>query len=224
MKKFIATAAVAAFASVTLGGCETMDDSQRRTATGAGVGAAAGAAIGAMGNDSNRGRGAAAGAAIGAAAGALGGYVWNKRMESQQKQIQQNSQGTGVEVTRTPDNRLQIVIPGDIAFDSGQAVIRPNFRRRSIILRSHCSKIQLALYLSLVIPTQPGRHPPTSRCRCSVPMPRVIIWSRAALLQTVSPSMAAARASRLRITTPMPAAHATAESKFSWVIATRSLR
>jgi len=115
-------------ATFTLGACQSMDDQQRRTATGAGAGAAAGAAIGAMGNDSNRGRGAAAGAAIGAAVGALGGYVWNKRMESQQKQIEQQTQGTGVEVTRTADNRLQINIPGDIAFDSGQATIRPNFR------------------------------------------------------------------------------------------------
>jgi len=120
--------ASAVLATFTLGGCESMDDQQRRTATGAGIGAAAGAAIGAIGNDSNRGRGAAAGAAIGAAAGALGGYVWNKRMEDQQKQIQQQTQGTGVEVTRTADNRLQINIPGDIAFDSGQAAIRPNFR------------------------------------------------------------------------------------------------
>ena len=125
MRKMITVAVLATF---TLGACESMDDQQRRTATGAGIGAAAGAAIGALGNDSNRGRGAAAGAAIGAAAGALGGYVWNKRMEDQQKQIQQQTQGTGVEVTRTADNRLQINIPGDIAFDSGQAVIRPNFR------------------------------------------------------------------------------------------------
>ena len=125
MRKIIAVAVLATF---TLGACESMDDQQRRTATGAGIGAAAGAAIGALGNDSNRGRGAAAGAAVGAAGGALGGYVWNKRMEDQQKQIQQQTQGTGVEVTRTADNRLQINIPGDIAFDSGQAVIRPNFR------------------------------------------------------------------------------------------------
>ncbi len=130
MRKVIAVVASAVLATVTLSSCETttMTDQQRRTATGAGVGAAAGAAIGAIGNDSNRGRGAAAGAAIGAAAGALGGYVWNKRMESQQKQIQQQTQGTGVEVNRTADNRLQIIVPGDIAFDSGQAVIRPNFR------------------------------------------------------------------------------------------------
>ena len=128
MRRIIAVTASAVLATVTLGACESMDDQQRRTATGAGVGAAAGAAIGAIGNDSNRGRGAAAGAAIGAAAGALGGYIWNKRMESQQKEIQQATQGTGVEVTRTADNRLQIIVPGDIAFDSGQAVIRPNFR------------------------------------------------------------------------------------------------
>ena len=128
MRKIIAVTASAVLVISSLGACETMDEGQRRTATGAGVGAAAGAAIGAIGNDSNRGRGAAAGAAIGAAVGALGGYVWNKRMESQQKEIQQATQGTGVEVTRTADNRLQIVIPGDIAFDSGQAVIKPNFR------------------------------------------------------------------------------------------------
>ncbi|HKO69261.1 MAG TPA: OmpA family protein [Burkholderiaceae bacterium] len=128
MQRIIALTAAAVLAISSLSACESMDEGQRRTATGAGVGAAAGAAIGAIGNDSNRGRGAAAGAAIGAAVGALGGYVWNKRMESQQKEIQQATQGTGVEVTRTADNRLQIIVPGDIAFDSGQAVIKPNFR------------------------------------------------------------------------------------------------
>jgi outer membrane protein OmpA-like peptidoglycan-associated protein len=128
MRRIMTLTASAVLATFTLGGCESMDDQQRRTATGAGIGAAAGAAIGAIGNDSNRGRGAAAGAAIGAAAGALGGYVWNKRMEDQQQQIQQQTQGPGVDVTRTADNRLQINIPGDIAFDSGQAAIRPNFR------------------------------------------------------------------------------------------------
>jgi len=128
MRKIIAVATSALLATVSLSSCETMDDGQRRTATGAGVGAAAGAAIGALGNDSNRGRGAAAGAAIGAAAGALGGYIWNRRMENQQKQIEQQTRGTGVEVTRTADNQLRINIPSDISFDVGQAAIRPNFR------------------------------------------------------------------------------------------------
>lgn len=126
MRKILAVAAASAFA---LSACETtMTDQQRRVGTGAGVGAAAGAAIGAIGNDSNRGRGAAAGAAIGAAAGALGGYIWNRRMEAQQKQIEQQTQGTGVEVTRTADNQLRINIPSDISFPTGQATITPNFR------------------------------------------------------------------------------------------------
>lgn len=125
MKKIVAVVAAAA---LTLSACETMTDQQRRVGTGAGAGAAAGAAIGAIGNDSNRGRGAAAGAAIGAAAGALGGYVWNRRMENQQKQIEQQTRGTGVEVTRTADNQLRINIPSDISFPVGQATISPNFR------------------------------------------------------------------------------------------------
>ncbi|HYM47448.1 MAG TPA: OmpA family protein [Burkholderiaceae bacterium] len=122
MRKIVAVVAAAAFA---LSACESMDDSQRRTATstgiGAGVGAVAGAVIG--GSDHRAG-----GAAIGAAVGALGGYIWNQRMENQRKQIEQQTQGTGVEVTRTADNRLQINIPSDISFDVGQAAIRPNFR------------------------------------------------------------------------------------------------
>ena len=154
MRRIIALTASAVLATVTLGGCESMDDQQRRTATGAGVGAAAGAAIGAIGNDSNRGRGAAAGAAIGAAAGALGGYVWNKRMESQQKQIQQATQGTGVEVNRTADNRLQIIVPGDIAFDSGRPLSGPTSGHRSIILRSRYSRTQAAPSASSATPTQ----------------------------------------------------------------------
>jgi outer membrane protein OmpA-like peptidoglycan-associated protein len=122
MRKIIAVAALAAF---TLGACESMDESQKRTAKSTGIGAGVGAAAGAIiGGSDHR----AGGAAIGAAVGALGGYVWNQRMENQRKQIEQQTQGTGVEVTRTADNRLQINIPSDISFDSGQAAIKPNFR------------------------------------------------------------------------------------------------
>ena len=125
MRKIIAAVAAAAF---TLSACETMDDSQRRTATGAGIGAGVGAAAGAVLGSDNRGRGAAIGAAVGALGGAVGGYIWNRRMENQQKQIEQQTRGTGVEVTRTADNQLRVNIPSDISFDVGQAALRPNFR------------------------------------------------------------------------------------------------
>jgi outer membrane protein OmpA-like peptidoglycan-associated protein len=122
MRKALAWTAAALFA---LSGCASMDESQQRTAKTTGLGAAAGAAVGAIaGGSDHRGTGAA----IGAAVGALGGYVWSQRMESQRKEIETATLGTGVEVQKTPDNRLQVLIPGDISFDPGRADIKPNFR------------------------------------------------------------------------------------------------
>jgi outer membrane protein OmpA-like peptidoglycan-associated protein len=68
------------------------------------------------------------GAAIGALAGAAGGYLWSQRMENQKRQMEQATQGTGVQVTQTADNQLKLQIPSDISFDSGRAAIKPNFQ------------------------------------------------------------------------------------------------
>jgi len=125
MQKAIAVTAAVIVSLTTLGACQTMDDSQRRTAQGTGIGAGVGAAAGAIiGGSDNRGRGAA----IGAGVGALGGYIWSQRMENQRKQIERQTQGTGIEVSRTPDNQLRVNVPSDISFDVGQAAIKPNFR------------------------------------------------------------------------------------------------
>jgi outer membrane protein OmpA-like peptidoglycan-associated protein len=122
MRKALATTVAAV---VALAGCASMDESQQQTAKNTGIGAAAGAAVGAIaGGSDNRGRGAA----IGAAVGALGGYVWSQHMERQKKQIETATQGTGVEVQQTQDNRLKVLIPGDVSFDPGRADIKPNFR------------------------------------------------------------------------------------------------
>lgn len=109
-------------------GCASMDDTQRRTATGAAIGTAAGAAIGAATAGGNRGRSAATGAAIGAAAGAAGGYIWSRRMEEQKRTMEQATQGTGIAVSQTADNQLKLDVPSDVSFDTGRADIRPNFR------------------------------------------------------------------------------------------------
>ncbi len=118
MRKAIAIAAAALFAQSA---CSSMDESQRKTAQTTGIGAAAGAAVGAL-------AGGRQGAAIGAAVGGLGGYVWSQHMENQRRQIETATQGTGVEVQKTQDNRLKVMIPGDISFDPGRADIKPNFR------------------------------------------------------------------------------------------------
>ncbi len=119
MKKFILATSAAA---IVLSGCAGMSDTQRNTGIGAGIGALGGAAIG-----SATGGRAGTGAAVGAAAGALGGYLWSQRMESQKREMQAATQGTGIAVTQTANNELKLAIPSDVSFDTGRSAIKPNF-------------------------------------------------------------------------------------------------
>ena len=104
-------------------GCANMDDTQKRTAGGAAIGAVAGAVLSkATGNSGTTG------AVVGGAAGAIIGNVWSKRMEAQKKAMEQATQGTGVEVSRTNDNQLKLHIPNDISFDTNSAALKPELR------------------------------------------------------------------------------------------------
>ena len=120
MRKTLLLGSTAALVLVT--GCASMDDTQRRTATGAGVGALAGAVIG-----SATGGNAGTGAEVGAGVGALGTYIWSQNMERQKREMEQATRGTGVGVTQTPDNQLMLNIPSDISFAVGRSDIQPNF-------------------------------------------------------------------------------------------------
>ena len=114
---------LAASAAVLLAtGCANMDDTQRRTATGAGVGALAGAVIG-----SATGGSAGTGAVVGAGVGALGTYIWSQNMERQKREMEQATRGTGIAVSQTADNRLMLNIPSDISFAVGRSDIQSNF-------------------------------------------------------------------------------------------------
>lgn len=112
---------------MALTGCANMNEVQRGTATGAGIGAGVGAVLGGIAGPGG-GKRAATGAAIGGAAGAVIGNIWSSRMEQQKRQMEQATQGTGVQVTQTADNRLKLDIPTDISFDTNRADIKPNFR------------------------------------------------------------------------------------------------
>lgn len=112
---------------IALTGCANMNEVQRGTATGAGVGAGLGAVLGAA-TGPGGGKRAATGAAIGGAAGAVIGNIWSSRMEQQKRQMEQATQGTGVQVSQTADNRLKLDIPTDISFDTNRADIKSNFR------------------------------------------------------------------------------------------------
>lgn len=104
-------------------GCANMDDTQKRTAGGAAVGAVLGGVLSkATGNSGT------VGAVVGGAAGAVIGNVWSKRLESQKQAMEQATQGTGVEVTRTADNQLKLNIPNDISFATNSAALKPELR------------------------------------------------------------------------------------------------
>ncbi|MDD4888265.1 MAG: OmpA family protein [Thiomonas sp.] len=115
----------ASLIALSLGGCANMSESQKSTASGAGIGAAAGAVIGALTAGGNTGKSAATGAVAGAAVGALGGYLWNQHLEKQKQDLQAASAGTGVQVTQTQDNRLKMNIPADAGFATGSAQLNP---------------------------------------------------------------------------------------------------
>ncbi|XKG37329.1 OmpA family protein [Marinobacter sp.] len=125
MKKTLVAFAVA---TVGLGGCMTYDpytgEEKTSSATkGSIIGALGGAAIGAAtSSKSDRGKGALIGAASGAAVGGGIGYY----MDRQEAQLRQRLEGTGVRVIREGDN-IELVMPGNITFDTNQASIKPSF-------------------------------------------------------------------------------------------------
>ena len=120
MRKYLITGVAAVVILAT--GCAEMSDTQRRTATGAGVGALAGAVL-----SSATGGRAGTGAVVGAGVGALGTYIWSQNMERQKREMEQATQGTGIAVTQTADNQLKLNIPSDISFAVGRSDIQPNF-------------------------------------------------------------------------------------------------
>jgi outer membrane protein OmpA-like peptidoglycan-associated protein len=111
--------------SAFVAGCAGMSESQRNTATGAGLGALGGAALGSVIGGP---RGAWTGAALGAAVGGGGTYLWSRRMEEQKRAMEQATAGTGVAVVQTPDNQLKLEVPSDVSFRTGRADIEPALR------------------------------------------------------------------------------------------------
>ena len=91
-----------------------------KTAWGTAIGTAAGAGIGALAGGE---KGALIGAGIGAAAGAgTGAY-----MDIQARKLRAELVGTGVQVKEI-DGRVYLIMPGNITFDTNEAIIKSNFQ------------------------------------------------------------------------------------------------
>ena len=110
-------------AAVLIAGCANMSEREQGTAKGAGIGAVAGAVL-----SSVTGGNAGTGAVIGGALGAVGGNLWSKRMEDRRTAMERATRGTGVEVSRTADNKLKLNVPNDVSFSTNSAAIKPELR------------------------------------------------------------------------------------------------
>lgn len=103
-------------------GCNTTNLG-KGVAIGGGGGAALGAGIGAL---IGKGKGAAIGGATGAAVGAAVGAIIGKKMDDQQKKLQEELKNA--EVEKTEVNGLQaikVTFPGGILFATGKSNIQP---------------------------------------------------------------------------------------------------
>ncbi|MCM1512074.1 MAG: OmpA family protein [Oxalobacter formigenes] len=115
-------------AAMAITGCANMTDTQKKTGTGAGVGAATGAIIGALTGPGGWGR-ALVGGGIGALVGGGATYLWSKNMNKQKNEISTSTKGSGITVTQTKDNLMQVNIPSDISFAANSAQLNPDFRQ-----------------------------------------------------------------------------------------------
>ena len=67
------------------------------------------------------------GASSGAAATGVG-PGWSKRMEDRRIAMERATRGSNVEITRTTDNQLKLVVPNDISFDPNGYALKPGLR------------------------------------------------------------------------------------------------
>lgn len=127
MRKLVLLATAAAFLSA----CQTTDPytGQQRTSRatwGALGGALAGAALGAATNTSNSEQ-MRKNALIGAGVGALAGAGVGAYMDKQAAELEAELRGTGVSVTKLPNNQILLNMPGNVTFPTAGDSINSSF-------------------------------------------------------------------------------------------------
>lgn len=121
MKKTISAGMAVVLLATLTSGCAVDPNTGQamygKTLAGGGLGAAVGAGVGALaGGKKHRAKGALIGAAVGGVLGtAVGAYL-----DRQASQLQQQLQGTGMQVVREPD-AVKVVVPGSVAFATNSA-------------------------------------------------------------------------------------------------------
>lgn len=118
-----------ALVGAVLSGCTTLDaytgDTQvSGTSKGAIAGGLIGAVIGAAtAPKKDRAKRAIIGAGIGGVAGGGVGYY----MDKQEKELREELVGSGVQVQRTEEGQIELIMPGNITFNVGSADVSESF-------------------------------------------------------------------------------------------------
>lgn len=119
--------ALAVAMALSLTGCMSADDPNRRAKIGAGVGAIAGAVIG-----NNLGDGSVTNRVIGAAVGALAGYAVGNYMDKQQRELKRaledELRAEYVTITRIDEDTLKLTLASEASFAVDSDQIKPAFQ------------------------------------------------------------------------------------------------
>jgi outer membrane protein OmpA-like peptidoglycan-associated protein len=119
---------ISSFAAVSLlglGACVTDPNTGERHVSRTAIGAAGGAGLGYLLGDLIGGKTARI---VGAGIGGVAGGVIGNRMDQQIKELDEATEGTGVDVSKTPDGESILVNLPDVTFATDSAVISPSFR------------------------------------------------------------------------------------------------
>lgn len=119
------TAGLAALSLVTVSACVTDPNTGERKVSRTVLGAGGGAVLGTLLGGIIGGRTARIAGAV--AGGAIGGYV-GYRMDQQIKELEEGTEGTGIDVTEVDNGNAFLVNLPDVTFATGSYSITPSFR------------------------------------------------------------------------------------------------
>ncbi|HEU4651139.1 MAG TPA: OmpA family protein [Croceibacterium sp.] len=118
-------AGLAAISLLGLSACVTDPNTGERKVSRTAIGGVGGAGLGYLLGDLIGGKSARI---IGAGIGGIAGTVIGNQMDQQIRELDEATEGTGVDVTKTPDGESILVNLPDVTFATDSAVISPSFR------------------------------------------------------------------------------------------------
>lgn len=123
MKHYLAVLMITLFTTVTA--FADVAASRDKTVKGAVIGGVAGGVIGAVISNNRAGHSAKRGAIVGAVAGTAAGAIVGAMMDKQERELRQVP---GVEVQRTANDELNVVVKNDVLFDFNSSALRSSSR------------------------------------------------------------------------------------------------